>query len=109
MLKHYCLLFTLLEKNSRLEKLVEFKRKAIPAAGAVVQSIITNFPNYSQQEAAAITEQIIALVIGLYPVSHLNSVQKEAIAISQTGYVEPEFESICTKGICVLLKQNGAI
>lgn len=109
MLKHYCLLFTLLEKNSRLEKLVEFKRKAIPAAGAVAQSIMTNFPNYSQQEAAIITEQIIALVIGLYPVSHLNALQKEAIAISQTGYVEPEFASVCINGICVLLRQNGTM
>lgn len=106
MVRHYCLLFTLLERNSRLEKLVEFKQKAIPAAGAVVQCIMTNFPHYSQQEAAAIAEQMIALVIGLYPVAHLTLIQKEAIAISKTGYAEPDFESTCRKGICSLVK-NG--
>lgn len=109
MIRHYCYLFTLLERNSRLEKLVEFKRKAIPAAGAVVQCLMMNFPYFSQQEATAIAEQIIALVIGLYPVAHLNSVQKEAIAISQTGYIEPDFESVCIKGICSLVRPDTDI
>lgn len=106
MVKHYCLLFTLLERNSRLEKLVEFKQKAIPTAGAVVQCVRMNFPNYSQREASSIAEQIIALVIGLYPVAHLTQNQKEAIAISKTGYIEPDFESTCRKGISALVKKG---
>lgn len=107
MLKHYCLLFALLEKNCRLEKIVEFKLKAIPVAGTLVQVIMSNFPNYSQKEAAVIVEQIIALVIGLYPASHVTSKQREAIELSHTGYVTPDFESVCQGGIAALLVQEA--
>ncbi|MGN0485093.1 MAG: TetR family transcriptional regulator [Lachnospiraceae bacterium] len=103
MLQHYCLLYSLLEKNCRLEKLVEFKQKAIPVAGGLVEILMTNFPKYSKKEAAEIVEQMIALIIGLYPASHITDKQKEAIARSNTGYRPPDFLSVCQKGIAALL------
>lgn len=103
MLQHYCLLYSLLEKNCRLEKLIEFKQKAVPVAGVLVQILMTNFPNYSQAEATVIVEQMIALIIGLYPVSHITQKQKEAIILSNTGYKTPDFLSVCQKGIAALL------
>ena len=106
MLQHYCLLYSLLEKNCRLEKLVEFKCKAIPVAGTLVQIVMTNFTEYSTEQAGMIVEQMIALVIGLYPVSHVSPKQREAIELSMTGYQTPDFKSVCTKGIETLL---GAI
>lgn len=103
LLQHYCILYSLLEKNCRLEKLVEFKQKAVPVAGALVQILIQNFPVYSQERAAELAEQIIALVIGLYPVSHVTDKQQEAIALSGTGYKTPDFVSVCQKGIEALI------
>ena len=85
---------------------MEFKQKAVPVAGTLVQILMKNFPNYSQAEATVIVEQIIALLIGLYPVSHITDKQKEAIELSGTGYIAPDFLSVCQKGIAALLVNN---
>ncbi len=103
MLQHYCLLYSLLERNCRLEKLVEFKSKAIPVAGALVHVIMKNFKEYSIEQAAMIVEQMIALIIGLYPVSHVTERQREAIELSETGYQTPDFMSVCKNGILKIL------
>ena len=99
MLQYYCLLYTLLEKNCRIEKMVAFKKQAIPVAEAIVQIILKNFPVLTIQSASEISEQIIAFLLGLYPSSHLTPKQKEAILLSQTEYQPPEFHGTCAKGI----------
>lgn len=99
MLQYYCLLYTLLEKNCRIEKMVEFKKQAIPVAETTVQIIMQNFPILTIRDASEISEQIIAFLLGLYPSSHLTPKQKEAILLSQTEYQPPEFHSTCVKGI----------
>lgn len=99
MLQYYCLLYTLLEKNCRIEKMVEFKKQAIPVAETIVQVILKNFPVLTIPAASEISEQIIAFVLGLYPSSHMTQKQKEALLLSQTEYQPPEFHSTCVKGI----------
>lgn len=104
LLQHYCLLYTLLEKNCRLEKMVAFKKRVIPVQEALVQIFMTNIPTLSVETAVCVVEQMIAYIIGLYPASHLTRKQEQAIALSETGYRPPEFRKLCEKGIEAFLQ-----
>ena len=42
MLKHFCLLYTFLEINCRLEKLISFKQNVVPVMGSLVQVLMMN-------------------------------------------------------------------
>ncbi len=103
MLQHYCLLYTFLEKNCRIENLVSFKQGAIPVMGTMVQLIQVNFPQYTPEHAALIAEEIVSYILGLYPATHLTAKQLEAIILSSTGYQAPDFATLCESGITAFL------
>lgn len=104
MLQHYCLLYTFLEHNSRLENLVTFKQNAVPVMNTLVQVLMINFPDYTLSQAASITEEIVAYVLGLYPATHLTTKQQEALSLSNTGYQAGDFAILCEHGIAAFLK-----
>ena len=99
MLHYYSLLYTLLELNCRLEKLVIFKQHVIPVLGIIVKTIKENFPFYTQEQASIITEEIVSYILGLYPATHLTPKQKDAIILSKTDYQAPDFAQLCEMGI----------
>ena len=103
MVKHYCLLFSVLEKNCRIEKIVQFKKRAIPVIQELAELLTKKFHVESTKTVSDLVEQMIALIIGLYPAAHLTEKQKEALVISQMGYRPPNFASVCEKGITALL------
>ncbi len=103
MLKHYCLLYTFLELNCRIENLVSFKKNAVPIMETLVKILITNFPEFTLEQATQITEEIISYVLGLYPSTHLTLKQKKALELSGTGYHSSDFASLCEKGILAFL------
>lgn len=105
MLQHYCLLYSFLETNCRIEKLVEFKKLAVPVMGTVVKVLMTNFPEYTMEQAALVTEEIISYVLGVYPSTHLTPKQKEAVTLSETGYQPLDFAILCEAGILAFLKE----
>lgn len=104
MLSLYCLLYNVLERNCRIEHLVEFKKRAVPVAEMVVECLITNYPNCDKKEAFYTAHEIISYVLGLYPSSHLTQKQKEAVSLSATGYMEPDFLVLCQRGIYCFLE-----
>lgn len=104
MLKHYCLLYSFLEINCRLDKLVIFKQNAIPVVATLVQVIKLNFPTYSIENASLIAEEIMAYILGIYPTTHLTAKQKEALALSGTNYHAPDFITMCENGVFSLLR-----
>lgn len=104
MLSHYCLLYSFLEINCRLDNLVEFKNKAIPVTGTIVKTIQQNFTHITHEQAELITTEIVTYVLGLYPATHLTDKQKEAIALSKEEYNEADFSTLCYLGILAFLK-----
>ena len=103
MLQYYCLLYTVLEKNCSVEKLVEFKRKATPVMETLVRRLMHFFSHYSVEQAALAAEEMIAFIQGAYPASHLTKRQMDALEKSGTGYQPPDFEQLCEAGIRSLL------
>ena len=109
MLHYYSLLYTLLELNCRLEKLVAFKQDVIPVLGIIVKTIKENFSFYTQEQASIITEEIVSYILGLYPATHLTPKQKDAIILSKTGYQAPDFAQLCEMGINSFLSDSHTI
>lgn len=99
MLNYYSLLYTMLERNCRLEKLIDFKQQVIPLLETFVQVILTHFPNYSVQQAAFLAEEILAYILGIYPTTHLTDKQQEALIQSNMNYHAPDFKTLCESGL----------
>ncbi len=103
MLQHYCLLYTFLETNCRIEKLVSFKQSVVPVMGTLVQILMMSFPDYTIEQASLITEEIVSYILGLYPSTHLTAKQQEALVLSNTGYHTGNFATLCEIGVAAFL------
>lgn len=79
MVKLFTILFTLLEPNSSLEALTEFKRKINQEIGMVAQYLSTVLPFPSVKAAAEFLTTLSSLVIGSYPMMDLTPKQMEAM------------------------------
>lgn len=79
MVKLFTILFTLLEPNSSLEALTEFKRKINQEIGTVAQYLSTVLPFPSVEAAVEFLTTLSSLVIGSYPMMDLTPKQMEAM------------------------------
>jgi len=79
MVKLFTILFTLLEPNSSLEALTEFKRKINQEIGTVAQYLSTVLPFPSVEAVAEFLTTLSSLVIGSYPMMDLTPKQMEAM------------------------------
>ncbi|MBE5960971.1 MAG: TetR/AcrR family transcriptional regulator [Lachnospiraceae bacterium] len=98
MLHLYSLLFTSLEQNCRIEKLVDFKRSIMPTMMVFTEFLLKCMPWLTEDQAALLNTELITYVLGLYPMSHLTKKQLDAVELSSTGYHSPEFEPLCKLG-----------
>ncbi len=103
MLQYYCLLYSFLEINCGLLKIVAFKKSIMPIMGTLVKLLQAYFPEYETSKALLIVEEILSYVLGLYPSTHLTDKQKDALARSQTGYQASDFATLCQHGIASFL------
>ena len=79
MVKLFTILFTLLEPNSSLEALTDFKRKITEEIGVVAQFLSTALPFPSVEAAAEFIYAQSSLAIGAYPMMELTPKQIEAM------------------------------
>ena len=79
MVKLFTILFTLLEENSSLEVLTEFKRKLTEEINTVAQFLSTALPFPSIEAAAEFVFTQSSLIIGSYPMLDLTSKQIKAM------------------------------
>lgn len=104
MLQLFSILFTTLEKNSEMEKIVEFKQKIVVVLNGIVESVGKYF-HVTQETGGTFVSSFLAYILGLYPMANLTQRQKEAIRLSGIAYVSPDFKTMCKKGICLLLSE----
>ncbi len=104
MLQYYCILYSFLEVNCRVERIIDFKKSIMPILGVLIKLLQSYFPEYNLSKATLLVEEILAYVLGLYPATHLTDKQKDAITRSQTGYQAPDFATLCKHGITSFLQ-----
>lgn len=83
--------------------MIVFKQSVVPVMSTLVQVLTANFPHYTVEQASFITEEIVSYILGLYPATHLSPKQKEAVALSNTGYHTGDFAALCENGIGAFL------
>lgn len=93
------LLFNIIEKNASLEKIIVFKKTFALGLQSLAKSFSTVFPEFTNEKLLQLIQQIIALVLGSYSMCNLTDKEKEAIKLSGTGYVIPDYRKMCCDGI----------
>lgn len=104
MLQLFSILFTTLEKNSEMEKIVDFKEKIVAVLNGIGESIGKYF-QITQETCSFFVSAFLAFILGLYPMANLTQRQQEAIRLSGINYTAPDFKTMCKKGICLLLSE----
>lgn len=104
------MLFNVIEKNCRLEKLVEFRENSYDVYHILMVSVAKYFPAFPRESHQAFASTIFAFAIGLYPMNHMSKKHLEAERIADAFYVYPEnldrataFETQFYNGVCLLL------
>ena len=99
LLRLYSILFTLLEPNCRLERLVEFKITGLKTSEALCRLVAAFYKNATALQCSLCANLIMCYVLGLYPMTQLSDVQKQALKQIDIPYQAPDFESMCLCGI----------
>ena len=93
LLNLYSILFTSIEKNVSLESLVEFKKGMLKLQAPLIELLKQLFPKTKNQDISAFIINQLAFSLGLYPMSQLCELQMQAIELSGTNYVPPDFKT----------------
>lgn len=99
----YAILFTILEKNSSKDALVDFKIESLSYQQPLVELLMQLYPNASHLMIYDFLTVQLSLAMGLFPMSNLSKLQVQAIELSETGYTPPEFVSTYKNALVKLL------
>lgn len=112
-LKLYSILYTILEKNTSEKNLIEFKENFNDCMNELFLIIKLAFPELTMSQIRKFMEVLGSFIIGFYPLSNPDSVQKEAFIKSSTGYYPSNFVQTLKEQIIFNLKNvtcsNGKI
>jgi len=105
MLDLFLLLFSFLEKNSRQNKLIEFKKEFMLALETFKVCTRQIFPEAPDEKLDTFIQAALALVLGLYPLSKLPQNLHNALVDSHIAYKEPDFLNLAQKALLLLLSE----
>lgn len=103
LLKLASIMFTIIEKNSSVEKLADSKKEFKKANDTLTASITKYFPAAAAEKKAIFVSAFSAYIFGLYPMSHPSQKQLEANKRAGIDDLEPDFQHMCYHGILLLL------
>lgn len=106
-LKLLSLLYMIIEQNSELDALVNFKNNLTPISAAVMKIIKHNFPILSDEEVIKVLDYALSLVISRYPICYPAEIQRRAVEMSSYNYKFPDFEESYSEGLIFII--NGLI
>jgi AcrR family transcriptional regulator len=92
LLELYAILFTSLEKNVSVEALAKFKKESIEIQYPLIDLVSQIFPKTNNDSIMNFIYSQLTLAFGLYPMSKLSELQLEAIKLSGSNYIAPDFK-----------------
>jgi len=103
MIKVLSLMYSIIEKNVTVDKLVSFKLEFFREFQKVLDLLKTLLPDIPQEKAYKFIQMQMYFVIGLYPATRENKIQKQAIEKAGMPYIAPELVSTITDFILILI------
>lgn len=76
-----------MEENSRIEKLVEFKRAYGKSIDEVENCLIQYFPDMTKEERKGFIFSFFPFMFGIYPYTVISDKQRKAMDIAEVNYV----------------------
>ena len=84
-----------IEKNSRLEKLIEFKKATYLFFQIFRKGLDKYFPYIPNEKKAFFIFYSMTIVYGAYPLTHLSEKQLKAMKKADSEYETPDFRMVC--------------
>lgn len=103
MIKVLSLMFSIIEKNVSVDKLVSFKLEFFKEFQKVIDLVKILLPDISSEKAYKFIQMQMYFVIGLYPATRENKTQKQAIEKAGIPYIAPDLVSTITDFILIVL------
>ncbi len=101
----YTVLYSIIEKNVSVEALAEFKKEVIGYQRTLAQILKAVYTKSSDEEIYNFLIFCLSFASGICPMSEESELQKQAIELSQTGYVTPNFEKIFKDTLIIYLEK----
>ena len=93
-----------MEENSRMERLVDFKRAYGTLVAALDRLIAQTLPELSRSQRRETVVSVLVFTHGLYPYAFATPKQLEAMQTAEVPYEERTIEMIACYGLTKLLK-----
>lgn len=90
----YSIVYTVLEKNSSVTRLTEYKRTIILQQQRMYRLLRTLFPRSSAHECYVLLNSLLSFAIGLYPMCNVSDVQRKAVISTNENFVIPDFSAV---------------
>ncbi len=101
----YTVLYSIIEKNVSVEALANFKREVIGAQAVLAKVLKTIYTKSSDEDLYNFLIFCLSFASGICPMSEESEIQKEAIKLSETGYVTPDFEKFFKDTLIIYLEK----
>lgn len=101
------ILYDFLEKNTTIERMIDFKRLTRSEYTIVSELLRDLFPRLSQENAIKFLNMQFAASIGLYTMTNLSSVQEEVLTYPEFRNLKVDFETYYRECLTHLL--NGLL
>jgi len=99
----HSILFTILEKNSSKEAIIQFKKKLFSNGAELYKLLCQLFPKASAEQITDFITLQYSLAVGYYPMCYLTEKQIDAIKSINNDYVSPDFEKGYQKAIYLIM------
>ncbi len=109
MIKTMSIMYSVIERNVTVEKLVEFKTRFFKELQKSIDVLKILFPEFNTHQIYKFLEMQMFYAIGLYPATIENAVQKQAIEKVQVAYSPPDFAEWFSEFIIMVLKSFKSI
>lgn len=103
MLKLISIRFTILEKNSSVDKLVDLRKDVMKTMDTIAVTLDKYFPSSAAENRAVFIQAAFAYIVGLCATSQRSEKHLEADQIIGTDFDAPNFQQMCYRGILLLL------
>ncbi len=101
----YTVLYSIIEKNVSVEALADFKREVIRQQTILANALKSVYIKSSDEQIYNFLIFCLSFASGICPMSEESELQKEAIKLSETGYVTPDFEKFFKDTLIIYLER----
>lgn len=91
-----------IENNTRLERLVEFKKTVYSCFDTITQTINLFFPDQSNASKQEFFDIFVTYINGLYPHIFHSKIQIEAMELAGRPHVDRNFKQVCCQNLLLL-------